>query len=291
MRVITVRRSGVIYILTSIVMGVLAINGGNNFHYLAASAILGYMLASGVAGRRNIRGASVTLAPPDEIYAGAPFMLAIDLRNTSRCPIFLIEVEVAGERAFFPVVQPGEAVRKFVTLSLPSRGVVEMRDAEVSSTYPFDLFTRFWPVSSVCSAVVFPAPEGRLSDGSGYMSEDVGELSGRFQKLSADCDIVGVRPYSEGDPMRAVHWKSSARTGKLNTRIYDGAGNDRLKIIDVDLLVQSGVESGLSSASREILESMKSGEPIGMKLKGAITAPSPARPDKLSMLTSLALYE
>ncbi|GHV46848.1 membrane protein [Synergistales bacterium] len=37
-----------------------------------------------------------------------------------------------------------------------------------------------------------------------------------------------MRPYAEGDSMKRIHWKSSARTGTLKTRIYEGtARRDR----------------------------------------------------------------
>ncbi|MDR3279597.1 MAG: DUF58 domain-containing protein [Synergistaceae bacterium] len=289
-KTIEVHKSGTIYIVMSIALGLLAINGGNNFHYLAASAVLGYMLASGIAGRRNIRNAEVSLSLPDEIYAGSPFLMNINVRNKGRTPIFLIDVKAIRAHAFFSVIQPGETMSRPVLLTLPSRGVAEVRDIELSSAYPFDFFTRYWPVEFRGEAIVFPRPLPAVSsDARVWTGADGTDDDARRDDF--DREMIGVRPYNEGDPMRIIHWKSTARTGRLNSRLYEGADDPGARIIDVDSLVSRGVEPGLSRASYEIARAIKSGAFIGMSCRGAVWPPSSSRIDKLAMMSYLAVYE
>ena len=33
--------------------------------------------------------------------------------------------------------------------------------------------------------------------------------------------IAGVRPYEAGDPLNRVHWRATARTGKLHSKVYE----------------------------------------------------------------------
>src|SRR5204863_9822905 len=33
--------------------------------------------------------------------------------------------------------------------------------------------------------------------------------------------IGGVRPYEAGDPMNRVHWRATARTGQLHSKVYE----------------------------------------------------------------------
>src|SRR5437660_7374531 len=33
--------------------------------------------------------------------------------------------------------------------------------------------------------------------------------------------IVGIRPYEAGDPLNRVHWRATARTGQLHSKVYD----------------------------------------------------------------------
>jgi uncharacterized protein (DUF58 family) len=279
-----------IYIVVSIVMGLLAINGGNNFHYLAAAVILGYMLASGVAGRGNIRAAEVSLSFPDEIYARVPFMLGVKVHNRGRAPIFLIDVRVGDSRVFFPVVQPGETLAKPLAFRLAGRGVQNVGDIELSSAYPFDFFTRYWPVSFRGQVIAFPEPIAGENRADAWVSSS-DEYAAVREKTDAERDAAGVRPYAEGDSMRVIHWKSTARTGRLKSRMYDDSGETGTRVIDLDTLVASGKERGLSAASHEISRAIKSGVPIGLKDGDAVWPPSGARSDKLFMLTNLALYE
>ena len=120
---------------------------------------------------------------------------------------------------------------------------------------------------------------------------DEGEGSDSRSRPDADRDTMGVRPYTEGDPMRTIHWKSSAKTGRVNSRLYDDSGGAEARVIDLDALVSRGRETGLSIAACEISRSMKSGLPVGMSSRGTVWLPSESRADKLSMLTALALYE
>ncbi|MDR3355148.1 MAG: DUF58 domain-containing protein [Synergistaceae bacterium] len=294
-RVIRVRSTGMIYIFMTIIMGVLAVNGGNNLHYLATALLLGYMSASGVAGRSNLMGVDVSLSFPDEIYAGAPFLLTVDVTNTRRrVPVFLIDVKVGGTNLFFPVIQPGECKSGSVVFSFPSRGYNFVGEIEVSSVYPFNFFKRYKQMDQESGMIVFPR-KASLHEEAMFVDTDDPSVQPAAIQPPQEADIVGVRPYSEGDPMKHVHWKSSARTGRLNTKLYDGSpddgGHKSGGIIDLDGLEQYGLERALSIASREISDSLRSGAAIGVASGGTLRQPAGSKSDKLSMLAWLALYE
>ncbi|MDR1049029.1 MAG: DUF58 domain-containing protein, partial [Synergistaceae bacterium] len=272
-RVIRTRRAGTVYILISIFLGVVAGNSGNNLLYLTTALLLGYMLASGIAGRRNISNAEVSVAFPDEIYAGLPCPVGVCVRNKSRfVSLFLIEVALSEpspktktrkgrqsaanpKNAFFPMVRPGESESRTFFMTFDTRGRKRW-EIELSSVYPFNFFVRYWPVDieeSERAATVFPHPipsgesafiqKGREKEPEKKRQEERESAeTGRTDRLLSESDIVGVRPYMEGDPMKRVHWKSSARTGKLQTRLYGGEPPESGKIIDLDRLVAGDAE-------------------------------------------------
>lgn len=49
----------------------------------------------------------------------------------------------------------------------------------------------------------------------------LGETTVRMRIFEDPTRIAGVREYEHGDPLRRVHWKASARTGKLHSKIYE----------------------------------------------------------------------
>ena len=82
--VIRFRTAGVVHVVLTIVLGVVSVNSGNNLLCLVTSLLLGYLLASGVAGWRNVMGAKAWAELPDEIYAGRAFRLVVKVRNRRR---------------------------------------------------------------------------------------------------------------------------------------------------------------------------------------------------------------
>jgi uncharacterized protein (DUF58 family) len=288
-----------IYIAISIFLGVVAVNSGNNLLYLGTAVLLGYMLASGLAGRSNIRNASVSLSFPDEIYAQVPCAVTVHVSNKSRfVPLFLIEVALAesGGRAFFPVVQPGKTESRSLFATFTFRGAHEVGDVELSSVYPFNFFVRYWPVAFKTSVTVFPYPlpcdpELLFVRALPQDDKDEDEDKGESSPAAEETDIVGVRPYTEGDPIKRIHWKSSARTGKLQSRLYEGTATQSDRIIDLDRLCAGDVERGLSKAAYAVTESMKSGLAMGMRSRQEVLLPAPGLAHKKNHLTRLALYE
>ena len=301
--IIRVRTAGTVYTLLTIVLGVVAVNSGNNLLYLVTALLLGYMLASGVAGRRNLTGAQASLVLPDEIYAGRPFQAAVKLENNRRSSLHLIEVALRVEggegeppRAFFGLVPAKCALSRDVVLTLPRRG--EARVAlEVASSFPFDFFTRFAWKTAQAEALAFPAPvldDAALAAGGEDKNEEKEKeiqeaLAGRQPDNDAS-NVAGIRPYQTGDPMNRVHWKISARTGKLSTRLFDGAST-RAIMIDLDALVSRGLEHGLSLAAGRILQAGRENLPVGMVDRGTVLPPATTRTERLALLAHLALYE
>ncbi|MDR2179136.1 MAG: DUF58 domain-containing protein [Synergistaceae bacterium] len=282
-----------VYIVISILLGVVAINSANNLLYLVTAVLLGYMLASGLAGRGNIRNAQVSVFFPDEIYAQVPCAAVVQVTNKSRfVPLFLIEValEKRGGRVFFPVIQPGKSERLAFFTTFPSRGRHRVEDIELSSVYPFNFFVRYWPVDFETSATVFPCPL-RCDLTLVFVPRDPKNHQGEDAASEEETDIVGVRPYVEGDPMKRIHWKSSARTGKLQTRLYDGTSGQRGRVIDLDRLVEGDLERGLSMAAYAVVESMKSRLPVGLRSRGKIIPPAANFAHNKDLMTRLALYE
>ncbi|MDR3230030.1 MAG: DUF58 domain-containing protein [Synergistaceae bacterium] len=288
--VIRVRRSGTVYILISIVLGVIAVNSTNNLLYLTTTVLLGYMLGSGVAGRRNIRSAEVSFTFPDEIYAHVPCPVSVRVRNRNRfVSLFLIDVSLDGKSVFFGSVPPGQTESKTLFVTFPARGSRRVDDENVrlSSIYPFNFFVRWWPTGCREDVTVFPCPL-RCGEESAFVREANGEIDAAAPV--GDTDVVGVRPYADGDSMKRIHWKSSARTGKLKTRLYDGSAAQNGRVIDLDRLLAGETERGLSMAAWMVTESMKSGLAIGMRCRDRLIPPAPERSHKLGLLRSLALY-
>jgi uncharacterized protein (DUF58 family) len=95
-----VTRAGLIYILISVVIGIAAINTGNNLLYVVVAALLSAILVSGVASAWVLRGLALDVHLPEHVFAGRPMLARMLLRNTSSwLPSFSVRVVPAKRKS------------------------------------------------------------------------------------------------------------------------------------------------------------------------------------------------
>ncbi len=88
-----VTRVGVVYVLVTLVIGIAALNTGNNLLYIVVAAMLAAMLVSGVVSAQVLRGLELEVRLPEHVFAGRPVAGRIILRNSRRLlPSFSIRV-------------------------------------------------------------------------------------------------------------------------------------------------------------------------------------------------------
>jgi hypothetical protein len=77
----------------TLLLGISAINTGNNLIYLILAVLLSVLAVSGFFGKKNLMAVRVDLKVPDEVYAGIPTPVSVVVKNPGRrFPAFLIRV-------------------------------------------------------------------------------------------------------------------------------------------------------------------------------------------------------
>jgi uncharacterized protein (DUF58 family) len=79
-----VTRVGIIYVMTVILIGIAALNTGNNLLYVIVAAMLAAILVSGLASAAVLRGLELDVRLPDQVFAGRPAWGKIAVRNCRR---------------------------------------------------------------------------------------------------------------------------------------------------------------------------------------------------------------
>ena len=95
------------------------------------------------------------------------------------------------------------------------RGVIRFDDLRVQLPDPFGLFQRCRKVDAPASTLTvlpqrYPLPPIELPGGAAF------KISGEANtnSIGTSGEFVGLRDYRPGDPLRQIHWKSWARTGR-----------------------------------------------------------------------------
>jgi uncharacterized protein (DUF58 family) len=79
-----VTKAGVVYVLVTLVIGIAALNTGNNLLYIVVAAMLAAILVSGVVSALVLRGLQLEVRLPAHMFAGRPVVGRIVLRNSRR---------------------------------------------------------------------------------------------------------------------------------------------------------------------------------------------------------------
>jgi len=95
-----VTRAGMIYILISVVIGIAAINTGNNLLYVVVAALLSAILVSGIASALVLRSLTLDVHLPEHVFAARPMLARLLLQNASSwLPSFSVRVVPAKRKS------------------------------------------------------------------------------------------------------------------------------------------------------------------------------------------------
>jgi len=91
-----VTRAGVVYVLVTLVIGIAALNTGNNLLYIVVAAMLAAILVSGFVSALVLRGLELDVRLPEHVFAERPVAGRIVLKNPRRfLPSFSIQAVTA----------------------------------------------------------------------------------------------------------------------------------------------------------------------------------------------------
>ncbi len=282
---VKVNRAGLIFIAVTILLGVSAVNTGNNLLYMVVSSMLSFMLLSGLTSLYNLKGLSVILLPPKEVFAKRVETFRVILENTHRLPKFLISLESPHGRTVLPLL-----VKK-AEVSLPmlfeKRGLYEEVIITVKTDFPVGLFSRYYQQVIKTRVVVFPEPiPANISLFRGEEEQKAWE-SGKAAKVRGYEDISGIRDYA-GEPIKLIHWKASAKLAKL--MVKEMQASTRTPVM-LDLNSFDGdLETRLSKLTYSAIRLLEEGFPVGLYLEDEVIPPAVGEAQRLKILTALALF-
>ena len=227
-------REGKWFVGLTLAIGFSAINTGNNLLYLILGMLLSMIIVSGILSENALQRLEVTRRLPMRVFAGRPFLVGIALANhKSRLPSFSIEVEdVVGGRplakkCYFLKVPARARQHTSYRGEFDRRGRYAFEGFQVSTRFPFAFFRKSRRIWADNELIVLPRirPVDDLPED---VHAIVGEAPRTRRGLGREFD--GLRPYREGEDARDIHWKRSAREGKLVLREYEAEQQHRVEI-------------------------------------------------------------
>ncbi len=261
-------REGNWFVFLAIAVGLAAVNTGNNLLYLLLAWLLSFIIASGVLSELTMRGLRVTRRPAPEVFAGQPFLMEIAVENTKAgLASFSIEVEdlIDGrpldKKCYFLKIPPGKTQRTSYRHTFSRRGRYHFDGFRIATRFPFTLFRKSRDTDDGSDIVVYPKvmPVPRLAP----RPRAIG--AGTSERLGRRGEFFGLREWKDGDDRRAIHWRSTARSGRLLVREVHDEVERRVTIV-VDNAVPPPVARALAAGER-----LREDAPIADALERAVS--------------------
>jgi len=256
---------------------------------------------------------------PRRAFAGEPVSCTIRVENRRRLPLVWLNtadswpnaVAPEGSRDLAPShladvskltlalsLRGRTQVRREHTLSTRRRGIYALGPAEALSTDPFALFHDSGSVAPPDRLVVYP--RRRALPASGFASDDPFGSRRALRRLFDDPNLpMGIRAYGPGDSFRDVHWPATARTGELQTRVYQPvAGLDIVVCVNAATYDRhwegydpDRTEALVETSATLVTEALEAGYRVGLISNGSIARsgrpfriPPSRSPGQLSLL-------
>jgi uncharacterized protein (DUF58 family) len=182
--------------------------------------------------------AATRLCAGEVFEIGERTEVTVEIENTGRLavPWLIIEeslprealmqmphhLEVDGERLDLTRLAPGETTILNYQVTFLQRGYYQLGPVLLETGDVFGLHRRYRVATEPHFALVLP----KVLPLQGYnlaSRRPLGEIRVVHRLYEDPTRLAGVRPYQQGDPLRRIHWRATARTGEIHSRLYENS--------------------------------------------------------------------
>ncbi|MGO9110561.1 MAG: DUF58 domain-containing protein [Thermoguttaceae bacterium] len=235
----SITREGWQYLLIfALVFGGALVNDANLLLILG-SLLAGPLLLSRHLASFTLRGLVVQRRLPRAVCAGDLLVVHLAISNTRRRvgswilvleePIRCVAGGLEGNRngmvseasVLFPYVPARQTCKGDYRGRLVQRGRYRLGPMRLSTRFPFGLFRYSMDCGTSATLTVLPRL-GRLTQSwNALRHESFAGNDRREHRPGVDGDFYGLRPWQRGDSQRWIHWRTSARAGRVMVRQFE----------------------------------------------------------------------
>ncbi|HVM36738.1 MAG TPA: DUF58 domain-containing protein [Actinomycetota bacterium] len=240
--------------------------------------------AGSLAVAHRLKSCEVGRELPARVAAGDEVAVRLSVRNVGDKPVPAMRIEdlhpaLEPAAAATERLDPGAAAALETVRVAPRRGVFPAGEIRLVSGAPFGILRSRRVIDVPSPTIVVPRHvELRsfpLLEPSSFPSDVLHERA----RTGAGEEFLGVREYRPGDARKAIHWRSTARAGRLIVREYEQEVLTRVALvvggIDHGAPPDSSFEVVVAAAASVALYALVTGHPVELH------APHEARPSEL----------
>jgi uncharacterized protein (DUF58 family) len=241
------RNHNLLFVLAALgTMAVLAVISGYWFFYRATYVLAGLVALCFIWARVQAGALEVQVERAnDRLQVGQEAEARVRLKSDSNFTKIWLEAEdktdMPGRHARTVVTLPSRGTRNWkVSLNCSRRGVFSAGPVRITTGDPFGLFRLSQDYGERQQILVLPRPEELP-----YFWSPVAQLPGegivRRRTHYVTPNASGVREYYPGDSYNRIHWRSTARLGRLMVKTFEMDPTSNVWVLlDLNESVQAG---------------------------------------------------
>ena len=270
----------------AVLLGLMAIGGlnfNNNMTLLLVFLLGSIALLTTLLAYRNLVGITVNAILAKPVFAGERATFDVLLKNPEERHRFAIQA-VASEALDCGDIEPQNTLRLRIQQEASHRGWLEMEPFRIENRFPLGLFRAWSVVIPKARCLVYPKPaahapplpkSGRGDQGAPHKGD--GE------------HFHGLREYQQGDPLRRIAWRTSARHQKLYSREMETPRDESCEL-NWYLMGTGNVEEKLSILAAWVLRAEHRHIPYSLEMPGAALPADRGEQHRDACLQLLALF-
>jgi len=273
------------FILLLILFG--SINYENSLGFMLAFLLGSLGLLAMIYTHQNINQLNVKIGRAEPVFAGQNILF----------PVYLSQVSTSVRPNLKLVSETGQIItahlidNKYTECKLPytttHRGYVSPGRIKLFSEYPLGLFHAWSWLKLDSRCLVYPSPDTQHHPLQ-FAKYDNNGLS--ISDRQGVDDFAGIRQYSAGDLPNHMAWKAIAKTGELQTKLFNSESAKKIWINWTNTDETQDIEHRLSILCRMILDANDKNIVYGLEIPGTSITPSSGLQHKHRCLKALALY-
>ncbi|HEY9696786.1 MAG TPA: DUF58 domain-containing protein [Trichocoleus sp.] len=196
--------------------------------YVISGVMFALLLIAALLPHRTLRGIHISRTAIPPVSVGDSLVLELRLENQTKQPKTLIEVKdllpfvlSLPSRTAVELILPGGSQSWITECLAHRRGLYHWQTVNLRTATPFGLFwcrrSRTVPATAIVYPTILPLTQCPIID---QLGQDLNTqvLSNSHSQAATEGLTRTLRPYRWGDPIRLVHWRTSARYGELRVR-------------------------------------------------------------------------
>ncbi|HSE83912.1 MAG TPA: DUF58 domain-containing protein [Thermodesulfobacteriota bacterium] len=282
-------KEGGTFLALTIFVGIAALNTGNNLLYLIFGMMLSSIVASGIISMVNLSWIKVESLLPDDIFALTPTPIKFSVKNLKYfIPSYSLTIDIEGRKSFISYV-PNKGERTVTVQYLfKKRGWNQIPQVVLFTRFPFGFFKKWIKVDIENREIlVYPKVE-KLDIEKEKIRQKFGERES--ENLGFGGELKSIRVYNEGDNPKYIHWKTTAKTGKLMLQELHDDESKRVIVEFKPTKIAGELEREITSAASTFLELIKDNYEVEFIAPDIIFSPSEIGRSPRPVLRYLALF-